>query len=309
MPSMSDMTEGMTGMVLGTRSLRRTTIRWPHVASRIGMWAVLLFWTLVVYFPIYYILITSFKEPVAVAKGFLIPFKEFTPTLKWWDDVLFGTQSQAVQKAYTNSLVVGFGGAFFSVFFGYMAGYGLARFRYKVAWMRNDDLAFWFVSQRMLPPVAVVLAYLLLYRDLKLLDTQFGLGLAYVMFNLPLVVWIMRDFFTQVPLEVEESAAIDGASPWLIYWRIALPLAVPGLVASFLLALIFNFNEYLFAVILTATKSTMFPIMLASQFTGDSIRFWILSVLALMNILPAILISIVLERYMVQGLFAGAVKS
>ncbi len=273
------------------------------------MWAVLLFWTFVVYFPIYYILITSFKEPVDVAKGSLVPWRDFTPTLKWWNDVLFGTQSEAVKKAYSNSLMVGFGGAFFSVFFGAMAGYGLARFRYKIGPMRNDNLAFWFVSQRMLPPVAVVLAYLLLYRDLKLLDTQIGLALAYIMFNLPLVVWIMRDFFTQVPLEIEESAAIDGASPWLIYWRIALPLAVPGLVASFLLSLIFNFNEYLFAVILTATRSTMFPIMLASQFTGDSIRFWILSVLALMNILPAIAISLVLERYLVQGLFAGAVKT
>lgn len=273
------------------------------------MWAVLLFWTAVVYFPIYYILITSFKQPVDVAKGNLIPWSQFEPTTKWWNDVLFGTQSEAVKKAYTNSLTVGMGGAFFSTIFGAMAGYGLSRFKYKVLWMGNDGLAFWFVSQRMLPPVAVVLAYLLLYRDLKLLDTQVGMGLAYVTFNLPLAVWIMRDFFAQVPREIEESAAIDGASPWRIFWRIAMPLAVPGLVASFLLSLIFNFNEYLFAIILTATKSTMFPIMLASQFTGDSIRFWILSVLALMNILPAMLISLVLERYIVQGLFAGAVKS
>lgn len=305
---MSAIAQGLTSTLVKMRALP-ARIRWEHLLSRLGMWAVLLFWTFVVYFPIYYILITSFKEPVDVAKGSLVPWRDFTPTLKWWNDVLFGTQSEAVKKAYSNSLMVGFGGAFFSVLFGAMAGYGLARFRYKIGPMRNDNLAFWFVSQRMLPPVAVVLAYLLLYRDLKLLDTQIGLGLAYVMFNLPLVVWIMRDFFTQVPLEIEESAAIDGASPWLIYWRIALPLAVPGLVASFLLSLIFNFNEYLFAVILTATRSTMFPIMLASQFTGDSIRFWILSVLALMNILPAIAISLVLERYLVQGLFAGAVKS
>lgn len=305
---MSAIAQELTNTLVRMR-VGRGRIRWGHLLSRLGMWAVLLFWTFVVYFPIYYILITSFKEPVDVAKGSLVPWRDFTPTLKWWNDVLFGTQSEAVKKAYSNSLMVGFGGAFFSVFFGSMAGYGLARFRYKIGPMRNDNLAFWFVSQRMLPPVAVVLAYLLLYRDLKLLDTQIGLALAYIMFNLPLVVWIMRDFFTQVPLEIEESAAIDGASPWLIYWRIALPLAVPGLVASFLLSLIFNFNEYLFAVILTATRSTMFPIMLASQFTGDSIRFWILSVLALMNILPAIAISLVLERYLVQGLFAGAVKT
>jgi multiple sugar transport system permease protein len=285
------------------------TIRWGHLGSRIGLWGVLLFWTAVVYFPIYYILITSFKQPVDVAKGTLIPWKEFDPTLKWWNEVLSGSLSEPVKKAYSNSLVVGFGGALFSVLLGSMAGYGLARFRYKVLWMRNDGLAFWFVSQRMLPPVAVVLAYLLLYRDLKLLDTRYGLGLAYIMFNLPLVVWIMRDFFNQIPREIEESAAIDGASPWRIFWVIAMPLAVPGLIASFLLSVIFNFNEYLFAIILTATRSTMFPILLASQFTGDSIRFWLLSAMALMNIVPAMLVSLVLERYIVRGLFAGAVKT
>ncbi|NWG17640.1 MAG: carbohydrate ABC transporter permease [Chloroflexi bacterium] len=283
-------------------------IRWRHIGLQIGIYGVLIVWTLLIYFPLYYILITSFKKPVDVARGSLIPWVQFEPVLTAWQDVLVGTQSPAVIKHYSNSLIIGIGAALLTTVLGAMAGYGLSRFRYHVLWMKNDGLAFWFISQRMLPPVAVVLAYLLLYRDLRLLDTQIGLILAYIGFNLPLVVWVMRDFFQQIPREIEESAAIDGASRWLIFWRIAMPLAIPGLIASFLLALIFSFNEYLFAVILSATNSTTFPILLAAQFTGDSIRFWILSALALMNIIPAAIVALVLERYIVRGLFAGAVK-
>lgn len=282
--------------------------QWLHTVRQIGTYGILITWTLLIYFPLYYILITSFKKPVDVARGSLIPWLQFEPVLQAWQDVLVGPQSPAVIKHFSNSLVISIGAALLTTLLGAMAGYGLSRFRYKVLWMNNDGLAFWFISQRMLPPVAVVLAYLLFYRDLRLLDTQLGLILAYIGFNLPLVVWIMRDFFQQIPREIEESAAIDGASRWLLFWRISMPLAVPGLVASFLLSLIFSFNEYLFAVILTATNATTFPILLSAQFTGDSIRFWILSALALMNIIPAALVALLLERYIVRGLFAGAVK-
>lgn len=286
----------------------KPSAHWGQRLTKLGTYTILLVWTLLIYFPLYYIFITSFKKPVDVARGGLIPWVQFEPVLTAWQDVLVGPQSQAVIKHYSNSLFIAITAALLTTLFGAMAGYGLSRFRYKVLWMKNEDLAFWFISQRMLPPVAVVLAYLLLYRDLRLLDTHSGLIIAYIGFNLPLVVWIMRDFFQQIPREIEESAAIDGASRWLIFWRIAMPLALPGLIASFLLALIFSFNEYLFAVILSATNSTTFPILLAAQFTGDSIRYWILSALALMNIIPAAIVAVVLERFIVQGLFAGAVK-
>lgn len=274
----------------------------------VGMYAVLVFWAVVVYFPIYWLIITAFKTPLAVSLGSFIPWVDFTPTLSAWKQIFGGAQSSPIGAAYANSLIVGIGSSLVATVLGTMAAYGLARFRYRVGWMRNDDLAFWFISQRMLPPVAMVLAYLVLYRNLGLLDTRFGIGLAYVMFNLPLVIWIMRDFFRQIPLEVEESAAIEGANPWSIFVRIALPLSVPGLVAAFLISLVFSFNEYLFALVLTNLGGVTFPVVLASQVTGDSIRFWTLSALALLNIVPAILITLVLERFFINGLFRGAGK-
>lgn len=275
---------------------------------RIGLYLPLIAWAVVVYFPLYWLLITSFKTPLAVSLGSFIPWVDFQPTLSAWQHV-FGTgQSSPIGAAYTNSLIVGIGSALAATVLGTMAGYGLSRFQYKFAWMRNDDLAFWFISQRMLPPVAVVLSYLVLYQSVNLLDTRFGLSLAYMMFNLPLVVWIMRDFFKQIPLELEESAALEGASPWTIFVRISLPLAIPGIVAAFLLSLVFSFNEYLFALVLTNFDSVTFPVVLASQVTGDSIRFWILSALALLNVIPAIIITLVLERFFVGSLFAGSAK-
>lgn len=303
--------------MFAAKSLKKSTASSPSVQkqtqrklrpSRVLLYAILLLWTVVVFFPLYWVLITSFKLPVDVARGSLIPWVDFQPSATTWIDILSGPQSGQVSRAYINSLSISISSAFVATILGAMAGYGLNRFRYKVLWMRNEGLAFWFISQRMLPPVAVVLAYLLLYRDLRLLDTQFGLALAYVGFSLPLVVWIMRDFFTKIPREIEESAAIDGASRWLIFWRIAMPLALPGLVASFLLSLVFSFNEYLFGLVLTSRQSTTFPIMLASQVTGDSIRFWMLSALALMNVIPAAIVMIILERFITRGLLAGSVK-
>jgi multiple sugar transport system permease protein len=288
-----------------SRRARKPIWRRP---DRMLLYAALAFWTVVVYLPLYWVVITSFKAPVAVAQGTMLPWIDFQPTLAAWKSLFSGIQSTALIRAYTNSLLVSIGSAVITTFIGAMAGYGLNRFRYRIGPMANEDIAFWFVSQRMLPPVAVVLAYFLLYQNLGLLDTRFGLGLAYIGFNLPLVVWIMRDFFSQIPKDIEESAALDGASPWLIYWKIALPLATPGLAASFLLSLVFSFNEYLFALILTTQKAGTFPIMLASQVTGDSIRFWILSALALMNIIPAAAVMVLLERYLRRGLLVGSVK-
>lgn len=300
------MTNPQADTVLSQRGHTRAPRK--RLRLRLGLYVPLLLWTVIVYFPLYWLVITSFKTPLAVSLGSIVPWADFQPTLNAWQHVFGGSQSSPIAAAYVNSLIVGVSSALAATILGTMAGYGLARFKYKLAWMRNNDIAFWFISQRMLPPVAVVLSYLVLYQSLNLLDTRFGLSLAYMMFNLPLVVWIMRDFFRQIPLELEESAALEGASPLTIFVRISLPLAIPGVVSAFLLSLVFSFNEYLFALVLTNFDSITFPVVLASQVTGDSIRFWILSALALLNIVPAIIITLALERFFVGSIFSGSVK-
>jgi multiple sugar transport system permease protein len=277
--------------------------------GRLLTYILLILWCVIVYFPIYWTLITSFKLPIAIAeKVTYIPWVDFKPSLHAWHDILFGADQSTVLRNFLNGGVVSITSAGVAVLLGAMAGYGLTRFEYKFGFWRNNDIAFWFVSQRIMPPIVVVLAFLIMYRYLGLVDTRLGLALAYIGFNLPLAVWILRDFFSEIPRELEESAMIDGASRFRAFWSIALPLSVPGLVATFILLFIFTWNEFLFALILTFQKAGTVPLLLASQVTGTGVQWWRMSVLAIMSIVPSIICAVILERYIVKGLFAGGIK-
>src|SRR3954451_9896321 len=136
--------------------------------------------------------------------------------------------------------------------------------RFKLS-LGNDDIAFWMISQRMLPPIAVVIPIYILFQRLNLLDTRAALVITYVAANLPIVIWLMRDYFRTIPIELEECAAIDGASRYRIFYSIVLPLAVLGLVATFLFVLVFAWNEYLLALFLSFSKVQTMPLLVAAQ--------------------------------------------
>jgi len=172
----------------------------------------------------------------------------------------------------------------------------------------NDDIAFWMISQRMLPPIAVVIPIYILFQRLNLLDTRAALIITYVAANLPIVIWLMRDYFRTIPIELEECAAIDGASRYRIFYSIVLPLAVPGLVATFLFVLVFCWNEYLLALFLSGAKAQTLPYVISSQNATRGPQWWNMSVLILIMILPVIAMAIALERYISRGLLVGAVK-
>lgn len=179
--------------------------------------------------------------------------------------------------------------------------------RFKRA-LGNDDIAFWMISQRMLPPIAVVIPIYILFQRLHLLDTYTALIITYVTSNLPIVVWLMRDYISTIPIELEECASIDGASRFRIFWSIVLPLAVPGLVATFLFVLVFTWNEYLLALFLSSANSQTLPLVIAAQNATRGPQWWNMSVLILIMIIPVIVIAIVLERYITRGILIGAVK-
>jgi multiple sugar transport system permease protein len=160
----------------------------------------------------------------------------------------------------------------------------------------------------MLPPVAVVIPMYVLFQRLGLLDTWWALIITYVATNLPIVVWLMRDYFSTVPIELEESAAVDGASPYRIFRAIVLPVAVPGLVATFLFVLVFAWNEYLLALFLSSANAQTLPITVAAQNATRGPQWWYMSVLILIMIIPVIVVAILLERYISRGLLVGAVK-
>jgi multiple sugar transport system permease protein len=172
----------------------------------------------------------------------------------------------------------------------------------------NNDIAFWLISQRILPPIAVVIPLYVLFQQVGLLDTQAALILTYVATNLPIVVWLMRDYFASLPIELEESASVDGASVYRIVRSIVLPIAVPGLVATFLITLIFAWNEFLIALILSSAKSQTMPLLIAAQDATRGPQWWAMSVLVLIMIVPVIVMAIALERYISKGILIGAVK-
>jgi multiple sugar transport system permease protein len=179
--------------------------------------------------------------------------------------------------------------------------------RFKRA-LGNNDILFWIISNRIMPPVVAVLPIYIMFQQLRLLDTHLGLILTYMAVNLPIVVWLMRDFFAAIPVDLEESAQIDGASKLRILFTIVLPLARAGLVACALLVLILAWNEYLLALFLSTADAQTMPILVAAQNATRGPQWWYMSVIIIIMIAPVILITVLLQRFIAQGILVGAVK-
>lgn len=173
----------------------------------------------------------------------------------------------------------------------------------------NGDILFWIISQRILPPIVVVIPIYIMFQAVGLLDTHLALITVYAVANLPIVVWLMYDFFSSLPIELEESAQLDGATRFAIFWDIVLPLTRPGLAATTLLTLILNWNEYLFAVFLSTSKVQTMPIMVAAKNAGEKgVLWWEMSAIIVVMIIPVILMAILLQRFIAKGVLLGAVK-
>jgi len=278
--------------------------------QRLFLYAIVIFWCVVCLFPFYWLFTTSLKKPLHVSRGpRYIPYVDYEPTGEHWE-YLFNEQGDALFRHFRNSVIAASGSTLLAVVIGAMAGYGLARYAYHwraLGW-RNDNIAFWIISQRFLPPALFVVPFLLLYSRLHLVDTHLGLILAYTMFNVPFAVWIMRDFFENLPSDLEDSALVDGATHWQAFVRIVLPLSAPGLVSVAILSFIFAWNEFLYALMLTNFDAITLPVLIAGQNNTRGIQWWFISALTLAAVTPVILIGLFLERYITRGLIAGALK-
>ncbi|MCC8954436.1 carbohydrate ABC transporter permease [Bradyrhizobium sp. Pear77] len=177
----------------------------------------------------------------------------------------------------------------------------------------NEDILFWFVSQRMFPPIVTAFALYLLYSEIgrlgfQLIDSFVGLTLCYVAFSLPIVVWLMRDFFEAVPIEVEEAAMVDNVPSWRIFFGIVVPMSMNGLLATFMITLAFVWNEFLFALFLTNSRWQTLPILVAGQNSQRGDEWWAISAAALVAIVPMMIMAGLLSRMMRSGLLIGAIK-
>ncbi len=293
---------------------RAARARWW--TSRIAVYGLLLLWAFICLFPIYWTFTTSFKMAPDVMKGNMIPWVDFMPKWLGWRSLglspdTIGTDSTVrdeFMKRFANSAIISLCSSMAAVVLGSMAAYGLSRFSFKFLWMKNSDISFFFISQLILPPVVLALPFLVLYKELALLDTRIGLILLYTLSVLPIVIWIMRDQFSSIPTELEEAAMVDGLSIWGAFLTIIVPIALPGMVAAFILSLVLTWNEYFFAALLTSTYSNTLPVMVASQTGSQGISWWSMAALSFAAILPLIVIGVFLERFIIKGMAAGAVK-
>jgi multiple sugar transport system permease protein len=322
-------------------------------------------WAFFTLFPLYWVLITSFKSPTGVVGGpTFFPFIDFDPTLVAWQDILSGIRGQ-FYNTFTNSTIVGLAATTIAVAIGSMAAYALVRFTFRVKLaaglafffialggylglsqyagttrgqalliafvvalvvsivinrfrlpgpiLGNDDIVFWFVSQRMFPPIVTAFALYLMYTEFgrmgfKMVDTFWGLTLCYVAFSLPIVVWLMRDFFAALPIEVEEAAMVDNVPHWRIFVEIVVPMALPGLAATYMITLAFVWNEFLFALFLTNSNWQTLPILVAGQNSQRGDEWWAISAAATISIIPMMIMAAALSRLMRSGLVLGAIK-
>jgi len=286
------------------------------VIYRILIYGALLFWAFLCLFPIYWTITTSFKTAVSVTQGHLIPWFDFTP--KWIGlrslglspETIFqiSTVREEFLKRFFNSVITSVSASILAVMLGSLAAYGLSRFQYKLGFVKNSDISFFFLSQMILPPVVLALPFLVLYRELALLDSTIGLVMLYALMVLPIVIWIMRDQFSTIPIELEEAGLVDGLSVWGVFLRIVLPVSFPGMVAAFILCLVLSWNEYFFAALLTSADAKTLPVMVASQTGSQGINWWSMAALSTAAIAPLAIIGVFLESYIVKGLSTGAVK-
>ncbi|MCX7750366.1 MAG: carbohydrate ABC transporter permease [Candidatus Bipolaricaulota bacterium] len=267
-----------------------------------AVYTLLLLWAVVVVAPLFWLITTSVKDKNDVFLGpKFFPGVDFTPTAQWWIRI-FTVERATVLYPYLNSLIVATTSAIFATVLGALAAYALTRVRFKFGPMRNEDILFWIVSQRIMPPIIVVFAIFVMYRVTRLLDTHIGLILVYVVFNLPLAVWIMSNFLSQIPRSVEEAAWVDGASLTTTLFRVVVPMILPSLMSTFLLCFVFAWNEFLFALILSYSRTQTVPLLIAAQHFQRGPQWWDISVLSTLAVLPPIAITVGLQKYFVKGL-------
>jgi len=254
---------------------------------------------LICVFPILMMLMTALKTPndsVAIP-----PVWFFKPTLENFKEVF---TLYPLWKYLSNSLICASASTAIALFIGTPAAYSLARFQFK----SRENLAVWILSTRMAPPIAAVIPFFILLRIIRLLDTRIGLIIIYVAVSLPFVVWIMRGFFEDLPRELEESAMVDGCSRYGAMFRIAFPLSAPGITASAILVFMFNWNEFLFGLLLTGRRARTMPVAVPLFMKEFGIQWGYMAASAITMIVPLFIFTLFIQRYLVRGLTMGAIK-
>jgi multiple sugar transport system permease protein len=264
----------------------------------IARYAVAVAVTLLFLFPVYWLFMIAFKTPEEIFHSppvwypAHIQFANFAVLFKDGDAVTVG-----------NSLLLAGCSTLISMFLGTLCAYSLARFK-----TGGENLAVWIISQRMIPPIAIVFPLFLLYVWFGWVDTYFGMILLYTAFNLPYVIWMMRGYIEDVPIDLEQSALVDGCTRWQVLLRVVFPMVRTGLFATAVFTFVFAWNDFIFALVMTRSAVTTYPVQVTHYFGAQS-NFWAkIAAMSVLGTLPVLVAVAALQKYLVRGISLGAVK-
>lgn len=280
----------MSEQMIGNKTSIFKSIFFYIVAIALFIWSV---------FPIFWMISTAFKHKNDI---FSVPPKFiFLPTLENFFHIF--TQSPMLHYL-KNTVIVSVFTTFFSVSIGVFAAYAFARFKFR----GRDDIAFYILSIRMFPPIAAAIPIFLIMKNLNLLDTKISLIIAYTTFNLPFVVWMLKDFIAGIPRELEEAAMLDGKSRIGAFLSVTFPVLLPSIASVSILCLIFSWNEFLYALVLAQREAKTLALGLTEFMTWVEIGWGNIFASATILVAPVILFSFLVQRYLVRGLSMGAVR-
>jgi multiple sugar transport system permease protein len=304
----------------------------PSPTSRAVAAVVVIAYALMALIPIVWIVLTSFKTPnAAIAypprvlfdpslEGYVNVFTQRTrqtpeymaslPPPETWYDELVRSRNMVIAgpsrfaERYMNSVIIGFGSTFLAVFLGTLAAYGFSRFRVPL----KDDLLFFILSTRMMPPIAVAIPIFLMFRRLGLSDTHLGMILLYTAVNISLAVWLLKGFIDEIPREYEEAALVDGYTRLQAFVKVVLPQAVTGIAATAIFCLIFAWNEYAFALLLTSGTAQTAPPFIPTIIGEGGLDWPAVAAGTTLFLLPILVFTVLLRQHLLRGITFGAVR-
>lgn len=268
--------------------------RWVNAGQNVLVLLILVAFLL----PVYWIFIGAVK-----AKGQFYTYPPvFFPTQFEWANFT-RVFSLGGAKGLVDSLIVAGINTVITMTLAVFGSYSMARYRFG-----GDHLAFFILSLLFAPPVVAAIPLFLIFRTLRLLDTYAVLIVSYLLFNLPLAIWLLRGFFEDIPEEIEQAALVDGYTRFQAFRKVALPLVVPGVAVAGLFVYIFAWNEFLFALIFTRSNVHTLPVALSDLIGGHGIQWGELAALSAVATVPGVLLALFMQRYLIRGLTFGAVK-
>jgi multiple sugar transport system permease protein len=267
------------------------------ILSRLIQNLLLIIYSIFALFPLFWMVLITFKSDLQMFNTTFL----FTPTLENYKAVLIGTN---YIKTFIDNVIVSGGAVLVSVLAGVPAAYALARFNFKY----KEDLAFQILSFKFAPEILVILPLFMIYQKLNLYDTYLGLIWVYQLITMPLLIWVVRGYFEDISVEVEQAAELDGYPWYSVFWKILLPLIKPGLVASALLAFIFAWNSFTFSLQLSGFSIQTVTVASLRYIASDTVHYGQMAVAATIAALPEVILALLIQKHLVRGLSFGAVK-